>query len=183
VATSPALADCAACPRRRHNTSLSTTTATVVGHARADHHLECFRDWPLTLVTRSIMRHVHSAAPLRPEPDEYAGTHGIARGSTIPAPPCAAPQSAQRPWLQRLWLAYRADVRLLCPDCGSDGTFVLAVSYSPRGYQLRCSRCLWRSPWFDWQDGQLALLGLDRLSYGTIGGQGSDVDEGHARWL
>ena len=73
--------------------------------------------------------------------------------------------------LRSLWSAYRANGDSVCARCLKSAHLVAAVRYAPRGYQLMCSLCGWGTPWFDVQDGEVALLGLDRFGRRTEGGR------------
>lgn len=79
----------------------------------------------------------------------------------------AAASPSRQPALDDLWSAYRTDGGVTCFRCERRAPLVASVSYAPRGYQLTCSRCGWGTPWFDWQDGAIALVGLDRFGRGS----------------
>jgi hypothetical protein len=83
------------------------------------------------------------------------------RTSASPARPLA---------LGDLWSAYRTGGGAICVRCERSASLVAAVRYEPRGYQLICATCGWGTPWFDWRDGAIALLGLDRFGRAENGG-------------
>src|SRR5207244_3990770 len=66
--------------------------------------------------------------------------------------------SSGQAWVQGLWMDFRRRGAATCTRCGESCPLAMAVRDAPRGYQLQCVQCGWATPWFDWRDGEIALL-------------------------